>query len=32
MKTSGNLWQCYRDDPNDNITLSESFKYKFKIT
>ena len=22
-KTYGNLWQCYRDDPNDNITQSE---------
>ena len=31
-KTSGSLWQYYRDDPNDNITQSESFKYKFKIT
>ena len=30
-KTSG-LWQCYRDDPNDNITQSESFKYKITIT
>ena len=31
-KTSGSLWQCHRDDPNDNITESESFKYKTKIT
>ena len=31
-KTSESLWQYYRDDPNDNITQSESFKYKFKIT
>ena len=31
-KTSGSLWQFYRDDPNDNITESESFKYKTKIT
>ena len=31
-KTSGSLWQYYRDDPNDNITRSESFKYKIKIT
>ena len=23
--------QYYRDDPNDNITESESFKYKIKI-
>ena len=22
-KTSGSLWQYYRDDPNDNITQSE---------
>ena len=26
------LWQYYKDDPNDNITQSESFKYKIKIT
>ena len=25
-KTSGSLWQYYGDDPNDNITQSESFK------
>ena len=31
-KRSGSLWQYYRDDPNDNITRSESFKYKTKIT
>ena len=31
-KTSGSLWQFYRDDPNDNITESESFKSKTKIT
>ena len=30
-KTTGSLWQYYRDDPNDNITQSESFKYKIKI-
>ena len=30
-KRSGSLWQYYRDDPNDNITQSESFKYKIKI-
>ena len=23
-KTSGSLWQYYKDDPNDNITQSES--------
>ena len=22
-KTSGSLWQYYKDDPNDNITRSE---------
>ena len=31
-KTSRGLWKYYRDDPNDNITQSESFKYKIKIT
>ena len=31
-KTSGSLWQYYRDKPNDNITESESFKSKIKIT
>ena len=25
-KTSGSLWQYYRDEPNDNLTDSESFK------
>ena len=30
-KTSGGLWQYYRDDPNDNITQSGSFSYKIKI-
>ena len=29
-KTSGSLWQYYKDDPNDNITQSESFKSKIK--
>ena len=32
FKTSGRLWQYYRDEPNDNLTDSESFKYKIKIT
>ena len=32
METSRSLWKYYRDDPNDNITRSESFKYKIKIT
>ena len=31
-KTSGSLWQFYRDKPNDNLTASESFKSKIKIT
>ena len=31
-KASGSLWQYYKDDPNDNITQSESFKSKIKIT
>ena len=30
-KTSGSLWQYYNDDPNDNLTDSESFKSKVKI-
>ena len=29
-KTSGNLWQYYKDEPNDNLADSESFKYKVK--
>ena len=31
-KTSGSLWQYYRDEPNDNLADSESFKSKTKIT
>ena len=31
-KTSGSLWQYYKDDPNDNLTDSESFKSKVKRT
>ena len=31
-KTSGSLWQYYKDDPNDNIANSESFTFKVKIT
>ena len=31
-KTSGSLWQYYRDEPNDNLANSESFKFKVKIT
>ena len=29
-KTSGSLWQYCRDDPNDNLADSESFKSKIK--
>ena len=32
FKTSGSLWQYYKDDPNDNIENSESFKHKMNIT
>ena len=31
-KTSGSLWQYFRDEPDDNIEDSESFKAKMKIT
>ena len=31
-KTSGSLWQYYRDEPNDNFAVSESCKSKIKIT
>ena len=31
-KTSGSLGQYYKDNPNDNLTDSESFKSKIKIT
>ena len=31
-KTSGSLWQYYKDDLNNDITQSESFKYKVKKT
>ena len=31
-KTSESLWQYYKDDPNDNLANSESFKSKVKIT
>ena len=30
-KTSESLWRYYKDDPNDNITQSESFKSKIRI-
>ena len=31
-KTSGSLWQYFRDEPNDNLADSESFKSKIKTT
>ena len=31
-KTSGSLWQYFRDEPNDNLAESESFNSKIKIT
>ena len=31
-KTSESLWQYYKDEPNDKIANSESFKSKRKIT
>ena len=31
-KTSGGLWQYYKDEPNYNLADSESFKSKVKIT
>ena len=31
-RTSGTLWQYYRDEPNDNLANSESFKSKIKMT
>ena len=31
-KTSGSLWQYYKDKPNDNLADSGSFKSKIKIT
>ena len=31
-KASGILWQYYKDEPNDNLTDSESLKLKIKIT
>ena len=31
-KTSGSLWQYYKDVPDNNLADSESFKYKVKIT
>ena len=31
-KTSGSLWQYYKDVPNDNIADFKSFKFNVKIT
>ena len=31
-KTSGSLWQYYRDDPNDNLIDSESLRSKIEKT
>ena len=31
-KTSGSLWQYYRDEPSDDLEDSESLKSKIKIT
>ena len=31
-KISGSLWQFYKDEPNDNLADSESFKSKVNIT
>ena len=31
-RTSGSLWQYYKDVPENNLANSESFKYKIKIT
>ena len=30
-KTYKSLWEYHRDEPNDNLTNSESFKSKIKI-
>ena len=32
QKPSETLWQYYRDEPNDKITNSGSFKFKTKWT
>ena len=31
-ETTGSLWQYFRDEPNNNLADSESFKSKIKIT
>ena len=32
VETSESLWQYYRDEPNNDLANSESFKFKVKIT
>ena len=32
VKTSGSLWQYFRDEPDDDLEDSESFKSQIKIT
>ena len=32
LKTSGSLWQYYRDEPNNNLADSALFKFKVRIT
>ena len=32
LKISASLWQYYKDDPNDGLANSKSFKSKVKIT
>ena len=31
-ETSGGLWQYYKDEPDDNLADSESFKFKVTVT
>ena len=31
-KTCGSFWQYYKDEPNNNLADSESFKSKVKMT
>ena len=31
-KTSGSLWECFRDEMSDILVFSKSFKSKIKIT
>ena len=32
VKPTGSLWQYFRDEPDDDVEVSESFKSKIKIT